>query len=86
MSIRSVESIIAPVSFKLDKAVITIYEVNKSTLVSGDVWYHVHLDIKIGKYRSRRFTLDVRDVNELKKKLLVEISKFKMLILMGVKT
>ncbi len=86
MSVKNIEAIITPISFRLDNAIITIYEVNKSKLISGDTWYHVHLDIRIGKYRSQRFTLDVRNMKELKKKLLVEISKFKMLILLGVKT
>ena len=69
----------------LDGAIVTIYEVNKSRLITGETWYHVHLDIRIGRRRSRRFTLDVRNTRELKRKLLVEISKFKLMIMLGVK-
>jgi len=86
MSVKKLDAIIPPVRFTLDDAIVTIYEVNKSKLINGEVWYHVNLDIQVDKYRSKRFTLDVRNVKELKRKLLVEISKFKLLVMLGVKT
>jgi len=82
---KNIGSIIPPVSFKLDGAYVTIYEVTKSTLITGETWYHVNLDLRISQYKTKRFTLDVRNVDELKRKLLIEISKFKLMILLGVR-
>jgi len=84
MSAERLETIFPPFSFTLDGAKVTIYEITKSELISGDKWYHVHLDIAWRNKRSRRFTLDVKSWEDLLRKLLVEISKFKLMILMGV--
>jgi len=72
------ETIVVPFKFILDNATITIYEVTKSELVSGDVWYHVLLSINVNGKESKPFSLDVRNFDELKKKLLIEISKYKL--------
>ncbi|RLE94901.1 MAG: hypothetical protein DRJ96_09075 [Thermoprotei archaeon] len=84
MSAERLETIIPPFSFTLDGALVTIYEIPKSELISGDKWYHVYLDIEWRGKRSRRFTLDVKGWEDLLRKLLVEISKFKLMVLMGV--
>jgi len=85
MSIRRLrlDSIIPPVRFRFDNAIITIYEVLKSQLVSGKTWYHVTLDIEYRGKRTRRFSLDCKDTNDFKKRLMVEVSKFKFLVLLG---
>jgi len=85
MRLKYLEPLIPPVSFRLDRAIVTIYEVTKSQLINGEKWYHVCLDIRIGKHRSPRFSLDVKDLKDLRRKLLVEISKFKLMIMLGVK-
>ncbi|RLC73745.1 MAG: hypothetical protein DRI26_00205 [Chloroflexi bacterium] len=76
-------SIIAPFVFLLDDVVVTIYEVIPLTGVEGTKSYHVELDLTWRGVRSRRFFLDARNFDELKKKLLVEIAKFKLFILLG---
>jgi|GEM_PF-4627712 len=79
------DTVIAPVRFKLDDAIVTIYEVLSMRLISGETWYSVNVDITLGKYRTRRFNIHVRSMRELKAKLLVEISKIKLLRVLGVK-
>jgi len=75
---------IPPISFELDGCLVTIYEVTRVELINGEKWYLVHLDIEYRGRRTRRFTLTARNTDELKKKLLVEISKLKLAHLSGV--
>ena len=84
MSIKSLDSLIPPIRFKFDDCMITIYEVLKSVLVSGKTWYHITLDISYRGKRSRKFSLDAYSLEDFKKRLLVEISKFKWMVLLGV--
>ena len=77
------DRIIPPVQFTVEGCKITIYEVLKSTLASGDSWYHVALDIEYRGKRSRRFSLDARSTQDFRKRLLVEISKFKWMVMLG---
>ena len=84
MPLESLDNIIAPARFRLDGVVVTIYEALKSKIVSGKTWYHVTVDFTWRGNKSRRFSIDCRDVNDLIKKLLVEISKFKWFVLVGV--
>ncbi|RLE88795.1 MAG: hypothetical protein DRM97_06570 [Thermoprotei archaeon] len=84
MSIRSLEGLIPPIAIRVDDATVTIYEVIRSKLISGETWYHVTVDIFWRGKRSRRFSLDVRSWNELRKLLLIEVSKFKWMNLLGV--
>jgi len=83
MSIKSLDSIIPPVRFKLDGCTVTIYEVLKSVLVSGKVWYHICLDLEYKGKRTRRFSLDAYNNKDFKKRLLVEISKLKWAVILG---
>jgi len=73
---------ITPVKFKLDGVDVTLIEVIRSELITGDKWYHVRLQLEWKGTRSTLFTLDVKDMDHLKKKLFVEISKFKLSIIM----
>lgn len=86
MAEERLETIYPPFSFTLDGARVTIYEVTRSQLINGDKWYHVLLDVSWRGKRSRRFTLDAKGWDDLQRRLLVEISKFKLMVLMGVET
>jgi len=77
------DTIIPPLRFRHDNALVTIYEVTKTKLINGQSIYNVNLDITYKKKKSRRFTLFVKDWDDLLKKLLVEIPKFKLMVLMG---
>jgi len=77
------ESVVPPYEFAYDGARVRILEVAKSRMVDGTTWYFVHLRIAYRGKESRRFTLYVRSWDELLKKLLVEIPKFKLAVLLG---
>ena len=77
------DTIIPPLRFRHDNALVTIYEVTKTKLINGQSIYNVNLDITYKKKKSQRFTLFVKDWDDLLKKLLVEIPKFKLMVLMG---
>ncbi|RLF10794.1 MAG: hypothetical protein DRJ69_02670 [Thermoprotei archaeon] len=83
---RDLGAIIPPIDIRLDKARVRIWEVTKTVLATGEVWYLVHLQVFYRRKASRRFTLPVRSWDELVKKLLVEIPKFKLMVLMGYET
>jgi hypothetical protein len=74
---------VTPFSVEVDGCPVTIYEVLKTELVSGDVWYHVVLEINYKGIKSRRYTLDVRNINNLLNKLKVEIDKIKLIDFLG---
>jgi len=77
------ESIVPPFTFVLDGCQVTVWEVIRLRLVTGDTWYHVLLSLKWRGKTSKRFPLDVRSWRELRKKLLVEIPKFKLAVMLG---
>jgi len=77
------DTVIPPLRFRHDNALVTIYEVTKTKLINGQSIYNVNLDITYKKKKSQRFTLFVKDWDDLLKKLLVEIPKFKLMVLMG---
>jgi len=83
MKPNRLETVIPPVRFRHDKAIVTIYEVTKTRLINGQYIYNVNLDITYKKKKSQRFTLFVKNWDDLLKKLLVEIPKFKLMVLMG---
>lgn len=80
------DTIVPPLRFRHDRALVTIYEVTRTRLLNGQSIYNVNLDITYRKKKSRRFTLYVKDWDDLLKKLLVEIPKFKLMVLMGYET
>ena len=83
MKPNRLDTVIPPVRFRHDKAIVTIYEVTKTRLINGQYIYNVNLDITYKKKKSQRFTLFVKNWDDLLKKLLVEIPKFKLMVLMG---
>jgi len=83
MSLKSLDAIIPPVRFRIDGCDVTIYEVLKSQIVSGKTWYHICLDLEYKGKRTRRFSLDAYSTEDFKKRLLIEISKLKWIVLLG---
>lgn len=77
------DNVVPPVRFTLDGVNVTIYEVLRSRLVTGKTYYHVTLDLEYAGKRSRRFTLDATGTRDFRKRLLVEIAKFKWFIMLG---
>jgi hypothetical protein len=70
---------ICPFTISVDNCQVVIYEALKSQLISGDVWYHVVVQINYKGIKSRRYTLDVKNEKDLINKLKVEISKIKII-------
>ena len=77
------EAVVPPVAFTLDGAVVRILEAVRHELITGDKSYRVTLELAWRGKRSRRFFLNVKSWDDLVKKLLVEISKFKLAVMMG---
>jgi len=70
---------VPPVTTKVSNCLVDILEVLKSELISGDTWYHVVVKVRCPDFQSRVFCLDVKDINDLKHKVEVEIAKIRML-------
>jgi len=68
---------ILPITIDVDRFKVTLYEVMKSTLISGETWYHVVVSIDYKGIRSRRYTLDAKSMKDLINKLKIEITKLK---------
>jgi len=77
------EARIPPQTLWLDDAKVTIVEVMRSDLITGDTFYHVFLQVEMPPFPPRRFSLDVKSFDELRKKLLVEVSKLKIFRICG---
>lgn len=71
--------IIPPFFIEVDGVFVQVIEVLKTSLVSGESYYHVVVSVNYKGIKSRRFTLDVRNEKELVNKLKVEIAKIKMI-------
>lgn len=79
----SLDNVIPPIQFSLDGCKVTIYEVLRSQLVTGKTYYHVNLSLEYRGKKSKRFSIDVTSTEDLRKRLLVEIAKFKWMIMLG---
>jgi len=66
-----------PFFIEVDGIPVEVLEVLKSELISGDTWYHVVVRIIYNGIKSRRYTLDVKDIKDLTNKLKIEITKIK---------
>lgn len=77
------EAIIPPIRFRLDGADVVVHEVFPVRLIDGSTRYGVCVHVEYRGRRSGRFTLFVRRWDELVKKLLVEIPKFKLMAIVG---
>jgi len=67
-----------PIAIEVDGFKVTLYEVLRSRLITGESWYHVVVSIDYKGTRSRRYTLNVKDMKDLVRKLKIEITKLKM--------
>jgi hypothetical protein len=70
---------IPPFFIEVDEIPVTIIEVLKTTLISGETWYHVVVQINYKGIKSRRYTLDVKSEQDLINKLKIEITKIKVI-------
>jgi len=66
-----------PFYVEVDGARALILEVSRTEVVPGDVWYHASVQIEYKGMRSKTFTLDARDEEDLLTKLKVEVTKLK---------
>ena len=80
---RRLDVLIAPLTLKVDDARVEVFEVLKFEFPDGKPRYHVTCRVKWRDITSRIFFLDVYDMKDLERKLKVEISKLKMLYLIG---
>jgi len=81
MSTR-LEVTLPPISFRVDDARAEILEVLKFTFPDGKVRYHVVCRLIWRGIKTRKFFLDVRSMDDLRKKLEIELSKIKLLYIL----
>ncbi len=83
MSARRIEVEIPPVVVELDGALVYLPETKKYKRFDGATRYRVTCIVEYGGYRSRPFSLDVANKEELRQKLRVEIAKMQLAIISG---
>lgn len=69
--------LIPPFYMEIDGVTVEVLEVLKHQLISGDKYYTVALRIHYKDIVSKIFNLTVKDEEELKNKLKIEITKIK---------
>lgn len=69
--------ILTPFSTVIDNAIVDVLEVLESRLISGERYFHVVVQINYKDIKSKRYTLDVKSMDELIYKLKVEVNKIK---------
>ena len=86
MSARARQSVtvqVPPVELQVLDAKVTIVEVHKYETPWTGSMYRVSCFIEWGGYRSQVFHLDVKDNDELERKLKIEVAKMKVAITSG---
>jgi len=78
-----VKAQIPPIELELLQAKVTIVEVHKYETPWSGARYIVSCQVEYGGYRSQLFQLDVKDNEELERKLMVEIAKMKLHVATG---
>ena len=73
---------ILPLTFEAEGCEVTLLEILKSRLPNGTVWYHAVCRVRCGNIESKTFCIDARNNEELKAKLLTEITKLKLMRLL----
>ena len=68
-----------PFSIRVDDCEARVLEIYKTQLINGEIWYHVVVELVYKGIRSKRYTLDVKDTNQLINKLKMEVTKVKFL-------
>lgn len=74
---ETIRFIIPPFSLSIDGALVDVLEVSKQSLPNGETWYIVSCSIRYKGIKSRVFPLFVRNEEDLKNKLKIEITKIK---------
>jgi len=70
---------ITPLEIDIDGVPVTVWEVLRTQLINGEVWYHFVVSINFKGIESRRVTIDARNMDELVEKLRTEITKLKVI-------
>jgi hypothetical protein len=68
---------IPPFFIEVDGCQVQVLEVLKDELISGDIWYHVFISINYKGIWSKRYSLDVKNIEDLVNQLKIEITKIK---------
>jgi len=74
---------ITPYSFYYKGCKVTIWGAKRFDLPTGERRYLLSLEVEWRGYRSRQFTLEVKDSYDFKNKLDLEIARMKLAILTG---
>ena len=72
---------ILPLSFEAEGCIVHLLEVLRSKNPDGTNEYHVVLKIQCNDIESKVFDLSVKNTRELKAKILAEITKLKLMVL-----
>lgn len=76
---ESVKIIIPPFSLDIDGVLVDVLEVSKQPLPNGETWYIASCSIRYKGIKSKVFPVFVRNEEDLKNKLKIEVTKVKML-------
>jgi hypothetical protein len=68
---------IPPFFIEVDGCQVQVLEVLKDELISGETWYHIFISINYKGIRSKRYSIDVKDIKDLVNQLKSEITKIK---------
>jgi hypothetical protein len=74
---QSVRVVIPPFSFEVGGARVDVLEIIRTRLIDGTERFHVAVRIVYKGIKSRVFTLDVKDADDLVNKATVEVNKIK---------
>ena len=69
--------LLTPFFIEVDGCEVTIFESLKREMVTGQTWFFVVVSIDYKGIKTRRYTLAVRDTQDLINKLKIEITKIK---------
>jgi len=69
--------LIPPFTCEIDGIPVTVLEILKRKIVSGDTWYLAVVTIDYKGIKSRRYTIPVKSEEDLINKLKIEITKIK---------
>jgi len=75
--------VLPPIIIDVEDAKVEILEVVKYTLPNGEDRYHVVCRLYWRDIKTRPFFLDAKDMDDLRKKIEIELSKIKILYIIG---
>lgn len=68
---------LTPFFIEVDGCKVCIYEVLKTQLITGEEYYLVVVSIHYKNIKSRRYTLYIKNIEDLVNKLKIEVTKIK---------